>query len=370
MSTPRGSGAATPKTPATYDDDLVPELDLLALQQHANSNHFTHAAPLYARQLGDFPPEIIALIVHHLYYDYVPLPHPFPNPDPYISLEPPSSTYPAPHLAPSLDAQAKELLAGLCLVDKTWSAEATRALWRRVSFGMPRAFESVLRTIEEYSGGQRVARPLKNASLKRTGSIEAGGSPTALGRRASQRGTSSLGLTMTTATAANEDLPDAPAQHVPKTWADHPTPRLPTAEKTTTAEPQDYFGAGATAQQVLPTLDPAESPLLFTRAISFARFRTAGMKRTLRQGSNERFVTPQRLLTLLQGTRYPRKKLAKPVTAAKKAGVAETSSEESEDSLDSSVSEDEEDGEDAPMRRRGRSTAGKRQKDAGQASLS
>lgn len=126
----------------------------------------------------------------------------------------------------------------------------------------------------------------------------------------------------------------------------------------------------ATAQQVLPTLDPAESPLLFTRAISFARFRTAGMKRTLRQGSNERFVTPQRLLTLLQGTRYPRKKLAKPVTAAKKAGVAETSSEESEDSLDSSVSEDDEDGEDAHMRRRGRSTAGKRQKDAGQVSLS
>lgn len=254
MYTPRGSGAATPKTPATYDDDLVPELDLLALQQQqgpGGANHFTHAAPLYARQLGDFPPEIIALIVHHLYYDYVPLPHPFPNPDPYISLEPPSSTYPAPHLAPSLDAQAKELLAGLCLVDKTWSAEATRALWRRVSFGMPRAFESVLRTIEEYSGGQRVARPLKSASLKRTGSVE--GSPTALGRRASQRGTSSLGLTMTTATA-NEDLPDAPA-HVPATWADHPTPRLPTAEPstttTTTTEPQDYFGAGG--KRCVPT---------------------------------------------------------------------------------------------------------------------
>lgn len=133
--------------------------------------------------------------------------------------------------------------------------------------------------------------------------------------------------------------------------------------------------AASTQQQVLPTLDPAESPLLFTRAISFARFRTAGMKRTLRQGSNERFVTPQRLLTLLQGTRYPRKKLAKPVTAAAKkaaggGGGGETSSEESEDSLDSSVSEDDEDdGEDAHMRRRGRSTAGKRQKDAGQVSL-
>ncbi|TNY17718.1 hypothetical protein DMC30DRAFT_356710, partial [Rhodotorula diobovata] len=43
--------------------------------------------------------------------------------------------------------------------------------------------------------------------------------------------------------------------------------------------------------------------------ISFARFRTAGMKRTLRQGSNERFVTPARLLTLFGGTRYPRERL-------------------------------------------------------------
>lgn len=267
MYTPRGSGAATPTAgtgagaaAATYDDQqLVPELDLLALQQEpspsplAGVNHFTHAAPLYSRQLGDFPPEIIALIVHHLYYDHVPLPHPFPNPDPYISLEPPSSTYPAPHLAPALDAQVKELLAGLCLVDKTWSAEATRALWRRVSFGMPRAFESVLRTIEEYSGGQRVARPLRSdrsaSASKRSGSTDSEGSPASLTRRASQRG-SSLGLTMTA--APTEDLPDAPvpagvpapepARHTAATWADNPTPRLFKAESADT--PQDYFGAG------------------------------------------------------------------------------------------------------------------------------
>ncbi|GAA5984869.1 hypothetical protein JCM10908_002430 [Rhodotorula pacifica] len=369
MYTPRGSGETTPTTTTTtapaYDDDLAPELDLLALQGH---NHFTHAAPSYSRQLGDFPPEIVALIVHHLYYDYVPLPHPFPNPDPFISLEPPSSTYPAPHLAPSLDAQAKELLAGLCLVDKTWSAEATRALWRRVSFGMPRAFESVLRTIEEYSGGQRVARPLRSDHSRRSGSTDSEGSPSSsgLGRRASQRGGgggSSLGLTMT----ATADLPDAPAAppapvHVAQTWADSPTPRLAKAVEPAKTDPaQDYFGAGAHPPQLLPTLDPAESPLLFTRAISFARFRTAGMKRTLRQGSNERFVTPQRLLTLLQGTRYPRKKLAKPITATKKGAAAEElSSEESEEdeSLDSST--EDEDGVGV------RTAGGKKKKDAGQ----
>lgn len=118
------------------------------------------------------------------------------------------------------------------------------------------------------------------------------------------------------------------------------------------------------ALQTLPTLDPADSPLLFTRAISFARFRTAGMKRTLRQGSNERFVTAQRLLTLLQGTRYPRKKLAKPVVP-KKPGDS-SSGDDDESSEDSSMDSSDE-GDTTPYSRhagRGR----KQKKDAGQVS--
>lgn len=254
-----------------YDDDL-PQYDLNALDAPSpgggSGYHFTHAAPLYSRQLGDFPPEIIALIVHHLYYDYVPLPHPFPNPDPFIHLEQPSGAYPAAHLAPSLDAQAKELLAGLCRVDKTWSAEATRALWRRVSFGMPRAFESVLRTVEEYSAGQRVARPLRHDRHgKRSASTDSEGSGpgTGLRRRASSRGTaSSLGLTMT---AGDAVLPDAPVSsaptagpvHVAQTWDDNPTPRLPPRD---TAD-RDYFGASEFALSCGPlmqTLTRSGSP--------------------------------------------------------------------------------------------------------------
>lgn len=182
-----GSGAATPtlaKASSSPMLDLPPQvtdLDLLSLAStspHAPGPHFTHHAPVhstYSRHLGDFPPEIIALIIHHLYYSYLPFPTPFPCPDPYLELVP-ATPYQPSHLAQPLDTQAKETLAAICLVDKTWSAEATRALWRRVSFGMPRAFESVLRTIEEYSGGQRVARPLRSDARGGRGQSSEGGS--------------------------------------------------------------------------------------------------------------------------------------------------------------------------------------------------
>lgn len=50
---------------------------------------------------------------------------------------------------------------------------------------------------------------------------------------------------------------------------------------------------------------PAENPGLLIRQLSFEKFRTAGMRRTMGEGSNERFITPARLLKLLQGTRRP-----------------------------------------------------------------
>ncbi|GAA5995763.1 uncharacterized protein JCM10292_004733 [Rhodotorula paludigena] len=338
MATPLASSALS--TPAVCENDLpatLTELDLLNLDPHGalasprDAPHFSHHAPAdgrYTRHPGDFPPEIIALIVHHLYYQEVPAPQPFPNPDPYLALLPPTPWYPA-RLAPPLDEQASETFSNLCLVNKTWSAEATRALWRRVSFGMPRAFESVLRTIEEYSGGQRVARPLR--SDLRGGGSSSGGSSAERSRSAGQSreraAPSSLGLfggTLPTEVKAGLEEPEG---GLPTPKADveplgnglldvklehelaPPVPHL----GATTGEPGQLGAAlGAPIAAPLPTLDPAESPLLFTRSISFARFRTAGMKRTLRQGSNERFVTPHRLLTLLRGTRYPRTKLVKP----------------------------------------------------------
>ena len=56
----------------------------------------------------------------------------------------------------------------------------------------------------------------------------------------------------------------------------------------------------------------SHSPLLYTYHISFSRFRTAGLRRSVSQGSHERFVTPERLLTLLRGTRWGVGELVRP----------------------------------------------------------
>jgi hypothetical protein len=200
---------------------------------------------------------------------------------------------------------------------------------------MPRAFESVLRTIEEYSGGQRVARALRsdvrgergrsseaanNGSLGLVG-LDSGGPADGAGGFAG-------GLKAALEAAVEEETRGRPLVSSPPEER-HP---LPSSHHAAPIELANTLPPPAP----LPTLDPADSPLLFTRAISFARFRTAGMKRTLRQGSHERFVTPHRLVTLLKGTRYPRDKLVKPV-----ANKDEDEDEDEEERWSSSADESE-----------------------------
>lgn len=82
----------------------------------------------------------------------------------------------------------------------------------------------------------------------------------------------------------------------------------------------------------MPSLNAVDSPLLHTKSISFSRFRTAGMNRSVRQGSHERFVTSQRLLTLLRGTRLGKGPLEFPGAG-----------DDEEDSIMGDTTEDEDD---------------------------
>ena len=93
----------------------------------------------------------------------------------------------------------------------------------------------------------------------------------------------------------------------------------------------DRFRIAASLTRVADALDPSHSPLLLTRTLSFSRFRTAGLRRSVRQGSHERFVTPHRLLTLLRGTRVGQEVLEYPGSKA-----------DEEESVSSSVIDEEE----------------------------
>ncbi|GAA5869601.1 hypothetical protein JCM16303_000522 [Sporobolomyces ruberrimus] len=322
MDTPTASSTAqtTPTSPPKQLPHL-PILEHLSLDAHVavfppseidrkDGNHtpttiseferpaINRTATTYTRTIGDFPPEIIALIVHHLWYTLVPLPQSFPDPDPYLELRPPPYPGAAPRFAESPNYQAKETLSALALVGKTWGAEATRALWRKVSFGTPRSFESILRTAEEYSGRVQYERPLY-ARLN-SGQID-----TSLGLNFKQEG-SGLGWEMQppVPTSGNTSIEGVLGDRMSISPTEDDRWAMMSGNATTNNLP---------TPKALPDLAPADSPLLHTKTLNFSRFRSTGLNRTIYQSRNERFVTTERLLTLLRGFRLGQKHLEFPL---------------------------------------------------------
>lgn len=137
----------------------------------------TSSPPWYLMAIPYLAPELVALIVHQLYLILLPPLSAAPSPDPNLTLLPPppepapktflgptqpkASGYPYPTrptraspvlFAPPALTVARNALLSLCLVNSTWNHEATKYLWRSVSFGLPRGFETVLQTALEYSG--------------------------------------------------------------------------------------------------------------------------------------------------------------------------------------------------------------------------
>ncbi|KAK4055365.1 hypothetical protein OIO90_003203 [Microbotryomycetes sp. JL221] len=260
---------------------------------------------------GSFPPEIVSLIIQHLYYSLVPPPDPFPSPDPHLELVPSRVSYLPPEFAPSKQDQARDSLKRLCCVNHVWNFESTRALWRKLSFGMPKGWERVLRVVEEYNNGFRILDLQSSATNNRNSS----NSPAR-----------NFGAQTTTTTDSPGDsgwslrtvqaMDDIPRGRTMDVSEDNKWDSMMGSHRnqSTTAEPMllDQPDQSLRALEQTIVLNPRDSPLLFTKQISFSRFRTAGMSRSVRQGSHERFVTPTRLLTLLRGTRLGKGSLLRP----------------------------------------------------------
>ncbi|GAA5939645.1 uncharacterized protein JCM15063_005242 [Sporobolomyces koalae] len=284
-----------PAPAASHDGSHTPTVESPPAIAHSST---------YSRTVGDFPPEIIALIVHHLWYTLVPLPQAFPDPDPYLELRPAPYPGAAPRFAESPNYQAKETLAALALVGKTWGAEATRALWRKVSFGTPRSFESILRTAEEYSGRVQYERPL----YARLNSAQI---DTSLGLNFKQEG-SGLGWEMQPAVPAVKSTNEGVLGDVMST-SPPGDERWNGSAQTDPITSSMTYQANLPTPKALPDLAPADSPLLHTKTLNFSRFRSTGLNRTIYQSLNERFVTTERLLTLLRGFRLGQQKLDFPL---------------------------------------------------------
>ncbi|SCV70306.1 BQ2448_1700 [Microbotryum intermedium] len=273
VDTPTQSRSPTAR-PVVDDHASSPTMEALSLHLQLKSGHF--------------PPEIVYLIIQHLYYTILPPPEPFPSPDPYLHLLPRENMWTLPRLAPPRPEQLRKTFRNLALVDKTWGDEATRALWRKISFGFPKSWEGVLRVVDEYEHGQRMDRRKKD---------DPSGSDW-----------SSKAIAGLDASTPSEDRgrPVVPNWTNDTQWAKLAGPLADTVgkhERDDSSHSNVETTVGGDEGQVPISLNAADSPLLYTKTISFSRFRTAGMSRSLRQGSHERFVTPHRLLKLLRGTR-------------------------------------------------------------------
>jgi hypothetical protein len=76
---------------------------------------------------------------------------------------------------------------------------------------------------------------------------------------------------------------------------------VPPSEHARSALPSAGRSSSAGQREVLTASD--RLPGLFIERLTFSSFRTIGLRRTIREGSQQRFVTTDRVLRLLQGTR-------------------------------------------------------------------
>ena len=188
-------------------------------------------------------------------------------------------------------------------VSKQWNDVARPFLWSNMRIGMPGSFETLLEDIADeeendveasapvFERQSRSRRPISNPYfLTPPGSRET--SPMGARKPSPIREASPLGLRQPS-----------------------PMRGLSFAESFGAALSKLFLSAKRTqadrAAGPVISIDSAvqrfrkeaSNPGLFIRQISFAQFRTHGMFRTIREGSQQRFVTPGRMLRLLRGTR-------------------------------------------------------------------
>lgn len=163
------SGQITPKSKvlnSTNNNNSTTTLNLLKLDSlnllNLNLQEELNNKQQEYNPIISFPPEIILLIIQNLYFSIITLPEDFPSPDPHLKLIKSTTitltTTIKPIFSPIPSEELRKTFTKLALINRTWSILSTNYLWKSINFDIPRAFESVLRTIEEYSTGKRILR--------------------------------------------------------------------------------------------------------------------------------------------------------------------------------------------------------------------
>jgi hypothetical protein len=217
---------------------------------------------------------------------------PDPSPDPYLDFVPSSArsgtqsllytrnTQTSTVLAPHPSERAHVVYANLSLVSRVWYAETRPYLWSIVKVGMPASFEKILSIIGTSDDGvEEITRATRRElCLSPPASRDASPVDRSRGRRAEVN--PSLSSVVWARSASVESRRDL-------------------------LKRGDSPGSIGSMSILHPEPFDERNPGLLISYLSFSRFRTHGMRRSVREGSQHRFVTPARMLRMLRGTRAP-----------------------------------------------------------------
>lgn len=219
------------------------------------------------------PSPSCSLVCQHLYWDSLELPL-----DPAL-------------VSGSDRTRSINALTALSRVNRLFHAEARPYLYANISVALPASFETLVGTI----GVLEPIKPISDLEDDRQGrkpSVviptyeERDGllSPPASRETSRERGECDGSTAEGTMFNAAPDTACGPS-------SDFFMPISPSSAASQSISPQF---AGVWRE---------DNPGLLARSITFERFRSHGLRRTVREGSRQRFVTPSRLLQILRGTR-------------------------------------------------------------------
>ncbi|KAJ1028377.1 hypothetical protein NDA16_001544 [Ustilago loliicola] len=261
--------------------------------------------------INDLPTEILREIVGLVWLDSIPKSS-FRNIDPHGL----PSSYPDGRKISSTQNDTRKTLYNLCLVNKAFYHEARVLLFRRIQITLPHSFNLLLRTLgashlasayEKYATTGNVnVDPSDPASF--VNMVAAAGFAHALGHKLV------IGGTATPTPPASRNQSPAPSKQG-------------TAERATSltrgGSRRDFIRINADQDgevELVWTEDATstpESPVYhvtlrgegddeeaaelhrWVRLVDFSNFRTQGLRRTIGEGMERRFVTPARLLALV-----------------------------------------------------------------------
>nr|CDI52858.1 conserved hypothetical protein [Melanopsichium pennsylvanicum 4] len=233
------------------------------------------AASRRGATINDLPTEILREIVGLVWLDSIPKSS-FRNIDPHGL----PSSYPDGRKISSTQIHTRKTLYNLCLVNKAFYHEARVLLFRRIQITLPHSFNLLLRSL----GASHLASAYEKYASTGTVNLDPSDPASFINMIAAAGFAHALGHTLVVGGTATP-TPSATRNQIELVWTEDPT--------STPESPVYHVTLREENDQDAVTLHQ------WVRLLDFSNFRTQGMRRTIGQGMDHRFVTPARLLALV-----------------------------------------------------------------------